>query len=165
MSNRNGIKTAAVVSCIIFAVWVLLTFTAYVFQNNILELLGTPSDITEETNRVVSWGVIVQSLFSTPVILSCCMIIKEKGGALPLIISGAASVLMPIFTGIAGTLQNIVSGHMIGASALVRTATVHNVSSWLSYLLNAACLIAVAAAAVHFYASKNGEYNKSKDIG
>lgn len=165
MTNRNGIKTAAVISCIIFAVWVVLTLAAYVFQNEILELLGTPDNITEETKRAVPWSVIVQSLLSTPIILSCCMIIKEQGGAFPLIMSGIASLAMPAATGIAGTIQNMVTGHMIGASELVRIATVHNVSSWLSYLLNAACMIAVAAAAVHFYASKNGEYNKNEDIG
>ena len=165
MTNRNGIKTAAVISCIIFAVWLLLTLTAYVFQNDILKLFGTPDYIMEETKRVVPWAVIVQSLFSMPVILSCGMIMKEKGGALPMIISGIASLAMPLVTGIANIVQNMFSAHIIGASSLVRIATAHNIVSWLSYLLNAACLIAVAAAAVHFYASKNGEYDKKEDIG
>lgn len=165
MTNRNGIKTAAVISCIIFAVWLLLTFAAYVFQDDILKLFGTPDDITEGTKRVLPWSIIVQSLFSTPVILSCYMIIKEKGGALPMIISGTASVLMPIAVSVAGVVQNMVTARINGASALVRTATAGNITSVLSYLLNAACIIAVAAAAVHFYASKNGEYNKKEDIG
>ncbi|MBQ8780230.1 MAG: hypothetical protein IJZ72_00945 [Oscillospiraceae bacterium] len=164
MTNRNGIKTAAVISCTIFAVWVVLTLAAYVFQDDILKLFGTPDYVMEETKRVVPWAVIVQSLFSTPVILSCGMIMKEKGGALPLIISGIASMSMPVVTGIVNIVQNILSGYIIGASSLVRIATAHNVASWLSYLLNAACIIAVAAAAVHFYASKNGDYKKEKDI-
>ena len=164
MTNRNGIKTAAVVSCIIFAVWLLLTLAAYAFQNNLLELFGMSSDVLEETKRVVPWSVIVQSIFSIPVILSCCMIMKEQGGAFPLIISGVSALIMPVAAGIAGTIQNMVTGHIIGASQLVRVATVHNVASWLSYLVNVACIIAVAAAAVHFYASKNGDYKKEEDI-
>lgn len=165
MTNRNGIKTAAVISCTIFAVWVVLTLAAYVFQDDILKLFGTPDYVMEETKRVVPWAVIVQSLFSTPVILSCGMIMKEKGGALPLIISGIASMSMPVVTGIVNIVQNIYISHIIGSpSALVRTATANNIVSWLSYLINAACIIAVAAAAVHFYASKNGDYKKAKDI-
>lgn len=164
MTNRNGIKTASVISCTIFGVWLLLTLAAYVFQNDILGLFGTPDYIMEETKRVVPWSVIVQSIFSIPVILSCCMIMKEQGGAFPLIISGVSSLAMPVVTGIAGTIQNMVTGHIIGASALVRIATVHNIASWLSYLLNAACMIAVAAGAVHFYASKNSDYKKEEDI-
>ena len=162
MTNRNGIKKAAITSCIIFAVWLFFTFAAYVFQNDMLELFRTPADIMEETNCAVSWGAIVQCLFSIPIILSCCMIIKEKGGVLPLVISGIASVLMPVAASAASRVQQIFTGHLVGASELARIATVEIITSQLAHLLNAACLIAVAAAAVHFYASKNGDYKKEE---
>lgn len=165
MTDRNGIKTAAVISCSLFAVWLVLSAAAYVFQDSFIMLM-TPYNTIEETERVLSLGAVVQFLFSIPVVFSCYLIIKEKGGVLPLALSMAASVLMPVIASAAGTVQQIFTGHIVGASQLVRLAAAGNVTSILSYLLNAACLTAVAAAAVHFYASKNNGYDiKREDIG
>ena len=154
MSGRNGIKIAAVISCTIMALWFLLSLTAIVYQDSILQIMGG-AGIAEDTDRIILWDSIAQAVLSVPVAVACIMVIQEKGGAMPLILSGVFSMINPVVTSITSVLQNMFTARITGAAELVRVASLSNFMSFISYLLNAAYIIAVAACAVYYYAVKN----------
>ncbi len=159
MSSRNGVKIAAAASLVIFALWLLVSLTAYVFQDSVVKLMGS-SVLADETGRIIILPTVAQFTMSIPVAAACYMVINEKDSTLPLVLSAAFSITMPVVTTIANVIQSMFISHLGGTSELVRYSCVTTLNSWISFLLNPACIIAVAAAAVHCYAAKNGHFTK-----
>ncbi len=161
MTKRNSIKIAAVIACMIFALWLLISLTVCVFQNEIIGSMIVYSYMEATEDKIMLWSNLAQIILSIPIAAGCGMVMKEKGGTLPLVLAIVPSVLMPLVSGLAGTSQSIAIGRIYGAAMLQKYAVIGSLYSWISYLLNVACIVAVAAAAVHYYAVKCGHLTQN----
>lgn len=155
----TGARKAALTAAVIFGIWLILTGVAYACQDQILTLFYS-SEISDTTEAVLPWIVYAHFILGIIVFMSSLQIIKGKRGIAPLIFTAIPALIMPIAAGIAGVMQSIYVSHFMGVNFLVRYSAAGNVASVLYYLLNAACIIATAAAAVNYYA---GKHNKSEE--
>lgn len=155
----TGARKAALVSAVIFGIWFILTGVAYAFQDNLIRSFYA-SEVNETTNSVLPWSVYAHFILGIIVFMSSLQIIKGKKGIAPLIFTAIPTLIMPVAAGITGVMQNMYVSHIMGINSLVRYSAAGNVASVLYYLLNAACVIATAAAAVNYYA---GKHNKNEE--
>ncbi|MBQ8780229.1 MAG: hypothetical protein IJZ72_00940 [Oscillospiraceae bacterium] len=152
-----GLKLAALCSCIIIGLWMFITFCAFILQD---EVLAAFRCVDETTGRIILWSTIVQLIMNIPIIISCFMIIREKGGVIPLVLSGVALIVMPMMSAWVESMQEITYLDAEYQFGLIRFAAAGRFADWMTYLLCGAYIITVISAAVHYYVTESGGYSR-----
>ena len=165
MPFPKSVKTAAIVSQSLVVLWGVLSLFSNIFQDNLIEWY-VGSYVIEDTDKIVSWAVIVFCIAALAVSVSNILICSRKTVHTPLVMASVTFGLMPVFLNIFRNRQLIVTAHLDGVGEVARLSAVQSIESILSYFLSVAMIITIAAGAVYAYAKKNcPEAEESTDVG
>lgn len=160
MSTPKSVKIVSIISLVSIGVWVLLVALINIFQDNIASLFIMTSFAGE--NEHIFLASTMVHVISAAVIAACnILMIKGKTTIIPIIFSGTAAFLNPIIATAVQINQNILTAKLQGEYALARMNAIAQATSSASYILNAAFLSTLAAAAIYAYAKMKGINNEN----
>lgn len=154
MSFPKSVKIAAIVSQSLVVLWGILSLFSNIFQDNLLKWY-VDSYMVENTDKIVSWVVVVRCIAALVISGANILICSRKTVNAPLVMTSVTAGSMPVFLSIFRNRQLIMTVYSDGADAVARLSAVQNIESILSYFLSAAMIITIAAGAVYVYAKKN----------
>lgn len=163
MTTPKSIKTACIVSLASIAVWFLAVAVIDIFQDKLIVPFYPGADFGEDTGRIFLASTAVNIIIAAVIAACSVLMIYGKTTLIPLILSGSAALLNPIISNFAHTLQVILAARLQGEDAIARIDAVTQITSYASYILNAAFLCTVAASAVYAYAKKKGHNNENPE--
>lgn len=155
MACPKSVRTAAIVSQSILILWAALQLLSSIFQKSLIFYLYIRDESTlDAVGKVLSWSAIafcVGDLLFTAANLLMCM---GKGRYAPIVISAVTVGLLPVAGRYLSLRQNQLTAFIGGADKLAVISSYNVMVSLLSYLLYAAAIITIAAAAVYAYSKK-----------
>ncbi|MCM1382448.1 MAG: hypothetical protein NC192_10945 [Muribaculaceae bacterium] len=159
MTCPKSVRTAAIVSQAFIVAWAVLSFLASVYQKELAYQLFIQSKFIENIGKIVP--AVSIALCFEGILLSAANVLMCRGKKVyaPLVTTAVTIGIFPFIT----VAVNFVRWNNHLADSNYTVAYVNSVSeieSILSYLLNIAAIITVAAAAVYAYA-KNREKEES----
>ena len=154
MPFPKSVKAAAIVSQSLVVLWGVLSLFSNIFQDNLLKWY-VDSYMVENTDKIVSWVVVVYCIAALIVSAANILICSRKTVHTPLVMASVTFGLMPVLLNILRNRQLIMTVHLGGVDEVARLNVVQNIESILSYFLSAAFMIKIAAGAVYAYAKKN----------
>ena len=149
----GSVKKAPILSQIILVLWALLLLLSSLFQNNIVSGISG-ENIEASTEKVVLYSAIIMCIANVAFTAANALISKGKGVYMPLMISAAATVVLPGAVYCSNVIQSM---HMAlnGADSVARMGSYSTVVNVLSWLLYGAAIITIAASAVYAYAKNH----------
>lgn len=156
MRCPKSVRTAAIVSQSILILWAALQLLSSIFQKSLLFYFYIRDESTiDSVGKVSSWVAVafcVGNILFTAANLLICM---GKGRYAPIVISAVTVGLLPAAGLYLSLRQNQLAAFIGGVDKLAVISSYNSMVSLLSYLLYAAAIITIAAAAVYAYAKKN----------
>ena len=154
MPFPKSVKIAAIVSQSLVVLWGILSLFSNIFQDNLLKWY-VDSYMIENTDKIVSWSVVVRCIAALVISVANILICSRKTVNTPVIMASVTTgKVPPIINGVQNR-QLIMTAYSDGADAVARLSAVMKIDSILSYFLSAAMIITIAAGAVYAYAKKN----------
>lgn len=165
MPFPKSVKIAAIVSQSLVVLWGVLSIFSNIFQDNLLKWY-VDSYMVENTDKIVSWSVVVYCIAALIVSAANILICSRKTVNTPVIMASVTTgIVPPIINGVQNR-QLIMTAYSDGADAVARLSAVMKIDSILSYFLSAAMIITIAAGAVYAYAKKNcSEAEETTEVG
>ena len=164
MQFPKSVKIAAIVSQAIVVLWGVLSIFSNVFQDSLLKWY-VDSYMIENTDKIVSWAVVVRCIAALVISVANILICSRKTVHTPLIMASVTTgIVPPIINGVQNR-QLIMTAYSDGADAVARLSAVMKIDSILSYFLSAAMIITIAVGAIYAYAKKNCPEEKSTEAG
>ena len=108
----------------------------------------------ENTEPVIVVSVIAQAVSGILIIVANLLLVKNKFGVFPLVLSSVSTAIIPIATFTANYVQ-LKFVAVKGADYLARFSQVKMTASLILYVLYAAAVITIAASAVFARAKRN----------
>ena len=154
MPFPKSVKIAAIVSQSLVVLWGVLGIFSNIFQDNLLKWY-VDSYMVENTDKIVSWSVVVRCIAALVISGANILICSRKTVHTPVVMVSVTAGLMPAFANVLINRQLIMTAYSDGADAVARLSAVMKIDSILSYFLSVAMIITIAAGAVYAYAKKN----------
>lgn len=147
MDNLKPVKNSAYVSQYLIILWAALTVLSLVLQDSFV--YGV-----ENTEPVIVVSVIAQAVSGILIIVTNLLLVKNKFGVFPLVLSSVSTALIPVATFTSDYVQAKFVA-IKGADYLARFSQVKMTASLILYVLYAAAVITIAASAVFAYTKRN----------
>lgn len=147
MQNLKPVRISAYVSQYLIVLWVALSVLLLILQDSLV--YGV-----ENTESVIVVSVIAQAVSGILIIVANLLLVKNKFGVFPLVLSSVSTALIPVATFTADYVQ-LKFVAVKGAYYLARFNQVKTATSLILYVLYAAAVITIAASAVFAYAKRN----------
>ena len=147
MQNLKPVRISAYVSQYLIILWAALTVLSLALQDSFV--YGV-----ENTEPVIVVSVIAQAVSGILIIVANLLLVKNKFGVFPLVLSSVSTALIPVAT----FTSNYVQAKFVaikGADYLARFSQVKMTASLILYVLYAAAVITIAASAVFACAKRN----------
>ena len=154
MPFPKSVKTAAIVSQSLVVLWGVLSLFSNIFQDNLIEWY-VGSYVIEDTDKIVSWAVVVRCIVALVISGANILICSRKAVHTPLVMASVTTGIVPLIINGVQNRQVIMTAYSDGVDAVERLSVVMKIDSILSYFLSAAMIITIAAGAVYAYAKKN----------
>ncbi len=154
MACPKSVRTAAIISQVILVLWILLTILSNVFQNNVIYLLGYRLSDAENIERAFPWTVAAMCIADIVITSADFFICQGKHRIAPLIMTAVTTGILPIADGALSMIQLRFASLTGNDESYIMLHCANSIGAKLSYLLYAAAVITIAAAAVYAYAKK-----------
>ena len=161
METPKSVRIAAIISQAILVFWILLTVLSNVFQERIALLYYLyPSS---EWERAFPWSVITMCIADLLITAANLQMCRGKGRVAPLVTAAVTTGILPIVCSILQICQlSYATLHGV-ADNIARLNVAVQIEGNLDYLLHAAAIITIAAAAVYAYAKKGVTEDQSAE--
>lgn len=156
-------RKVSIVSQVVMIAWLALQLAVSIFQKNILsKMLYISESELDEIGKMTNYASIALCLGALCILAANFLICTEKGKLSPIIISAAATVVMPFITNYLDTIQQF-SVNYGGSDAVYAFGAYRNIVAIISYLFYTGAAIAITAAAVNLFKSKEKAVSEASE--